>query len=85
VDGLQLLDAGRGDQHLDGEETPVATVAQHHAGLVQSGRMPLNDFDDQLTEAVTGITDHLDRVALAGKFDFRRLGVVRGIGHETDP
>ena len=32
--------------------------------------MALDDLDDQVGEALAGIADHLDRVALAGEFDF---------------
>lgn len=33
--------------------------------------MALDDFHDQVGETFAGVADHLDRVALAGEFDFR--------------
>ena len=41
--------------------------------------MALDHFHHQVGEAGAGLTDHLDRVALAGEFDFR--GLYFGIGH----
>ncbi|MOA57402.1 hypothetical protein D3C78_1815720 [compost metagenome] len=50
--------------------------------------MATDDIDHQVGEALAGVTDHLDRIALAGEFDFRGLdfgrcgGIVGlGIGH----
>ncbi|MCY1466282.1 hypothetical protein D9M71_845600 [compost metagenome] len=63
---------------LNGGVFAVAALALIHTVMVDR-RVFLDDLDDLVLVAHTGIADHLDRVINVGEFDLWRLYF--GIGH----